>query len=39
MDILDLTVKAVIKLNDPLILIRFLLIAWGVWKFRNLKLL
>ncbi|KAF5464321.1 hypothetical protein F2P56_014405 [Juglans regia] len=30
------TVKAVIRLNDHIILTRFLIIAWGVWKFRNL---
>ncbi|KAG7960287.1 hypothetical protein I3843_10G116000 [Carya illinoinensis] len=34
----DNVVKAMIGFNDPILLTRFVLTAWGVWKFRNLKL-
>ncbi|KAG2716319.1 hypothetical protein I3760_03G119800 [Carya illinoinensis] len=34
----DNAARAVMGCNDPILLIHFVLTAWGVWKYRNLKL-
>lgn len=33
----DRVVGPVVDLNDPNLFTEFVIVVWGVWKFRNLK--